>query len=83
MVADAVTLLEAQAVLFANSAVHFPAKAQWPDDLMEELLTFPGVKHDDQVDSISQALACITHIETNRIILGRYHMHGPNAPTLY
>jgi predicted phage terminase large subunit-like protein len=80
---DKITRLEAQAVLFANGAVHFPAKAPWLDDLMEELLAFPGVKHDDQVDSISQALACITDIEANRIIPGRYHMYGPGAPTLY
>ena len=83
MVADAVTLLEAQAVLFANSAVHFPAKAQWPDDLMEELLTFPGVKHDDQVDTISQALACIAHTLRQIVLYWSLHMHGPNAPTLH
>ncbi len=80
---DKIMRLEAQAVLFANGVVHFPAKAPWLDDLMEELLAFPGVKHDDQVDSISQALACITHIEANRIIPGRYRMRGPIAPTLY
>jgi phage terminase large subunit-like protein len=29
------------------------------DDLVAELLAFPGGKHDDQVDSISQALTWI------------------------
>src|SRR6476469_9816919 len=33
------------------------ASVPWLDELMAELLGFPGVRHDDQVDSISQALA--------------------------
>ena len=32
---------------------------------MAELLGFPGVRHDDQVDSISQALAFITWRESS------------------
>src|SRR5437667_2483666 len=80
---DKITRLSAQAVFFANGVVHFPAKAPWLDLLMDELLAFPGVKHDDQVDSISQALACIAHIEKNRIIPGRYVRPYPLAPTLY
>jgi phage terminase large subunit-like protein len=31
-----------------------------------ELLGFPGVRHDDQVDSISQALACIDWVGSHR-----------------
>ena len=38
----------------------FREDAPWLDDLVAELLGFPGVRHDDQVDSVSQALAFIT-----------------------
>ena len=79
---DKIMRLEAQAVSFANGNVYFPAKAPWLDELLAELLAFPGVKHDDQVDSISQALACISHYESRRIVPGRYHMWGPGAPTI-
>jgi len=79
---DKTTRLEAQAVWFANGLVHFPKKALWLDDLMAELLAFPGVKHDDQVDSISQALACIAHIEENRVVPSGYRMSPPGAPLL-
>jgi predicted phage terminase large subunit-like protein len=68
---DKLMRLEAQTVYFANGIVRFPKQAPWLDQLLEELLAFPGVKHDDQVDSISQALACISHIESNRVSIGR------------
>jgi predicted phage terminase large subunit-like protein len=47
---------------FESGSVFFPEpeqKAAWMDDLVAELLAFPGGKHDDQVDSISQALTWI------------------------
>jgi predicted phage terminase large subunit-like protein len=44
---------------FEAGAVFFPAKASWLSSLMAELLGFPNVKHDDQVDSVSQALGWI------------------------
>jgi hypothetical protein len=37
--------------------VHFPEQAAWLEDLITELLAFPHGRHDDQVDSIAQALA--------------------------
>jgi predicted phage terminase large subunit-like protein len=46
--------------------VHFPEDAPWLGELMAELLGFPGVRHDDQVDSISQALAFISWRESHR-----------------
>ena len=36
--------------------VHFPERAPWLAELEAELFAFPGGRHDDQVDSISQAL---------------------------
>jgi predicted phage terminase large subunit-like protein len=41
---------------FENGQVFFPKDAPWLRDLEDELFAFPNVRHDDQVDSISQAL---------------------------
>jgi predicted phage terminase large subunit-like protein len=46
-----------EAVKFESSRVYFPRSAPWLDELEAELFSFPGYFHDDQVDSISQALA--------------------------
>ena len=62
--------LTAQAAQFHAGVVHFPQDAPWLDELMAELLGFPGVRHDDQVDSISQALAFITWRESHRCSAG-------------
>lgn len=42
---------------FESGRVHFPRSAPWLSALEAELLAFPGGRHDDQVDSITQALA--------------------------
>ena len=46
-----------QAGKFENGQVFFPKEAPWLADLEAELFAFPSGRHDDQVDSISQALA--------------------------
>jgi predicted phage terminase large subunit-like protein len=45
-----------QAGKFENGQVFFPKEAPWLRDLEDELFAFPNGRHDDQVDSISQAL---------------------------
>jgi phage terminase large subunit-like protein len=37
--------------------VFLPERADWLPDLEAELFAFPGARHDDQCDSISQAPA--------------------------
>lgn len=54
---DKVTRLYVQAAKFEAGRVYFPKNAPFLPDLEAELLTFPQGKHDDQVDSITQALA--------------------------
>jgi predicted phage terminase large subunit-like protein len=49
--------MSAQSGKFEAGLVFFPLKAEWLTDLETELFAFPGSRHDDQVDSISQALA--------------------------
>ena len=41
---------------FESGQVFFPKEAPWLADLEAELFAFPSGRHDDQVDSISQAL---------------------------
>ena len=45
-----------QSAKFESGQVFFPKEAPWLADLEAELFAFPSGRHDDQVDSISQAL---------------------------
>lgn len=54
---DKVGRLYVQQGKFAAGRVMFPRNAPFLAELEMELLTFPQGRHDDQVDSISQALA--------------------------
>ena len=45
-----------QSAKFENGQVLLPKEAPWLPDLEAELFAFPRGRHDDQVDSISQAL---------------------------
>jgi len=45
-----------QTARIENGLVHIPTEAPWLDDYLHELEVFPNGKHDDQVDSTSQAL---------------------------
>ncbi len=45
-----------ESVKFENGHVFLPVHAAWLPTLEDELFAFPGARHDDQVDSISQAL---------------------------
>lgn len=42
---------------FQSSRVLFPSSAPWLSELEAEILAFPSGRNDDQVDSITQALA--------------------------
>ena len=54
---DKRTRMGIQAGKFENGQVLFPKEAPWLRDLEDELFAFPSGRHDDQVDSISQALS--------------------------
>lgn len=54
---DKITRMSIESAKFEAGLVHFPKEAHWLAVLEAELLAFPNVRHDDQVDSISQALA--------------------------
>jgi predicted phage terminase large subunit-like protein len=54
---DKRTRMSIQSTKFESGQVFLPIVASWLDDLEAELFSFPGGRYDDQVDSISQALA--------------------------
>jgi predicted phage terminase large subunit-like protein len=53
---DKETRASATTGYYESSRVLFPADAPWVADLEDELASFPGGLHDDQVDALSQAL---------------------------
>jgi predicted phage terminase large subunit-like protein len=53
---DKVTRMSIASAIFEAGQVHFPERAPWLAELEAELFSFPGSRHDDQVDSISQVL---------------------------
>ena len=59
----------------------FPSQAEWLVDLEAELFAFPGGRHDDQVDSISQALA--RGVSMLRVSIRKYRIDPPDSPFLF
>lgn len=53
---DKVMRMHAQTAAIEGGLVHIPVQAHWLEDYLHELATFPKGRHDDQVDSTSQAL---------------------------
>ena len=53
---DKITRMSLATPIFRAGQVHFPESAAWLPELEAELFAFPGGRHDDQVDSISQAI---------------------------
>jgi predicted phage terminase large subunit-like protein len=53
---DKIVRLFAQSHHFEAGKVLLPSNAPWLDEYRRELTSFPGAKHDDQVDSTTQAL---------------------------
>ncbi len=57
---DKETRLLVQAPRFEALQVYLPRRAPWLGEYLAELLGFPNARHDDQVDSTSQALYWLT-----------------------
>ena len=53
---DKVSRMSVASASIEAGQVFFPSQAPWLASLEEELLSFPHGRHDDQVDSISQAI---------------------------
>jgi phage terminase large subunit-like protein len=55
-IGDKTSRMAVASAKFEAGQVYLPERATWLADLEAELFAFPGSHHDDQVDSISQAL---------------------------
>ena len=53
---DKTTRMSVVSSKFQSGLVFFPERAPWLADFEAELFAFPGSRHDDQCDSVSQAL---------------------------
>ena len=60
-VGDKVMRMSAQSATIENGEVFLPLRAPWLDAFRTEVLAFPHGVHDDQVDSMSQALNHLAH----------------------
>ena len=56
---DKVTRMHTQTATIENGFVFLPREAHWKEDYLHEMVMFPNGRHDDQVDSTSQALTYI------------------------
>ncbi len=65
---DKVVRLYNQTALFEAGRVLLRKNAPWLPDYLNELAAFPGSKHDDQVDSTTQALEYGTRVMCKRSI---------------
>ncbi len=62
--------MAAQSAKIEAGEVCLPRHAKWLDDLRTEMLAFPYGAHDDQVDSISQALSWMSRPRKKLLALG-------------
>jgi predicted phage terminase large subunit-like protein len=67
---DKVVRMSAQSAKIEAGEVLLPKHARWIDDLRTEMLAFPNGMHDDQVDSISQALAWMSRPRRKFSVVG-------------
>jgi len=56
-IGDKIVRMSAQTARIEERRVFLPESAPWLKDFQNELLAFPNGRHDDQVDSLAQALA--------------------------
>jgi predicted phage terminase large subunit-like protein len=83
---DKATRMAAASAKFEAGQAFLPERAPWLADLEAELFVFPGSRHDDQCDSISQALlndnlgpfGCLTSTEWDQL-LEKSRIPGPYA----
>jgi predicted phage terminase large subunit-like protein len=54
---DKILRMEAESAVIEAGHVLVPDAAPWLGDFQTEIMAFPGGRHDDQVDSVSQFLA--------------------------
>ena len=73
---DKQTRMLNQTVVIENGFVHLPKEAPWLAEYIHELSVFPNGRHDDQVDSTSQALESIATWGQGRGLLEFYRQEN-------
>ena len=53
---DKISRATAPSAMFESGCVFLPRESNWLSEFIDEMLTFPNCDHDDQVDSMNQAL---------------------------
>ena len=76
---DKYARMAVQSIKFEGGRVYLPSEAPWLEEYIREITGFPGSKHDDQVDSTSQALESLSNMSA--IMGGPCPFFGP--PRLY
>lgn len=69
---DKVGRIAAQSPKLEQGQVRLPAKAIWKDDFLSECAAFPNGKHDDQINSVSQALRTLDRRPRHLSGISRY-----------
>jgi hypothetical protein len=59
--------------LVEGGRVYIPEEADWLDDWLAEMVAFPSVKHDDQVDSFVMLIDVLSRM----VITGMKEFHAP------
>ena len=84
---DKVMRLHAHTAAFESGRVLLPRDAPWLDDYVAELIGFPGSRHDDQVDSTTQALTYLDRAPAPMVIskqvMERFSRPGPYSRARY
>ena len=80
---DKTMRLYAHTARLASGGVLLPQTAPWLDDYLAELTGFPGTRHDDQVDSTTQALTYFHQAPAPMVIspevVRLFSMPGPHT----
>lgn len=67
-----ITCMHSQTAQIEGGFVLFPKQAPWLDAYLIELMVFPKARHDDQVDSTSQALRWMQQAASEPVLLAFY-----------
>jgi predicted phage terminase large subunit-like protein len=79
-VVDKKTRMNGETAKLEAGSLMLPKTAPWLDEFMMEFLAFPGGKHDDQIDALSQFLLWRTTAETKTSFSFDFdHDEGSNA----
>jgi predicted phage terminase large subunit-like protein len=79
---DKVSRMAVVSAKFESGLVLFPGRAPWLADFEAELFAFPGSRHDDQCDSVSQALTddnCAFPMVISAEAVARSRQPGPRT----